>query len=207
MPTQTIAAVRRRERDRGRAVVERLEALAAPVLEIDKAAEILARAELVAAGDRAEDGDPEAKRELRRAVKEFAPGVIARCSNIARTYRWVVADTAAGRNLLVQEAMVERAARMVGEIAGENPSPLEVLLAERIASLWVLVELQEALLSATYRRGQENPVGPAYLIQMSRILESATRRHLAAIKTLAQVRKLQANTPSLQQNVQINVQR
>ena len=164
MPTQTIAAVRRRERDRGRAVVERLEALAAPVLEIDKAAEILARAELVAAGDRAEDGDPEARRELRRAVKESAPEVIARCSNIARTYRWVAADTAAGRNLLVQEAMVEQARRMASEIAGENPSPLEVLLAERIASLWVLVEAQEALLSATYRRGQENPVGPAYVI-------------------------------------------
>jgi hypothetical protein len=33
---------------------------------------------------------------------------------------------------------------MALEIAGESPTPLEVLLAERIASLWVLVEAQEA---------------------------------------------------------------
>jgi hypothetical protein len=105
----------------------------------------------------------------------------------------------------VQEAIVERAARMVGEIAGENASALEVLLAERIASLWVLVELQEALLSATYRRGQEKLVGPAYIIQMCKIQESVNRRYLAAIKTLAQVRKLQANTPGIQFNTQINV--
>jgi hypothetical protein len=107
----------------------------------------------------------------------------------------------------VQEAIVERARRMALEIAGENPTPLEVLLAERIASLWVLVEAQEALLSATYRRGQEKPVGPTYVIQMCKIQESVNRRYLAAMKTLAQVRKLQANTPSIQLNTQINLGR
>jgi hypothetical protein len=88
-----------------------------------------------------------------------------------------------------------------------DPTPLEVLLAERIASLWVFVEAQEALLSATYRRGQERPVGPAYVIQMCKIQESVNRRYLAAIKTLAQVRKLQANMPGIQYNTQINVGR
>jgi hypothetical protein len=119
----------------------------------------------------------------------------------------LVADTSSGHNPLVQEAIVERAARMALEIAGEKPSPLEALLAERIASLWVLVEPQEALLSATYRQGQKNPVGPAYVIQMCKIQESVNRRYLAAIKTLAQVRKLQANTPPVQFNTQINVER
>ena len=105
----------------------------------------------------------------------------------------------------MQEAIVERAERMVAEIAGENPTPLEILLAERIASLWVLTEAQEALLFATYKRGQAKPVGPAYVIEMCKIQESANRRYLAAIKTLAQVRKLQANTPGVQFNTQINV--
>jgi len=40
---------------------------------------------------------------------------------------------------------------------------------------------------------------------MSKILESATRRYLAAIQTLARVRKLQSNTPGVQYNTQINV--
>jgi hypothetical protein len=161
--------------------------------------------ELQALSEKAEKGDKEARRELRRAVRESAPEVIARCSDIARTYRRVVADTASGRDPLLQEAIVERARRMVGEIAGANPTPLEVLLAERIASLWVLVEAQEALLSASYRRGQEKPVGPAYIIQMCKIQESVNRRYLTAMKTLAQVRKLQANTPTVQVNTQINV--
>jgi hypothetical protein len=87
----------------------------------------------------------------------------------------------------------------------ESKRPRGVLLAERIASLWVLVEAQEALLSATYRRGQKKPVGPAFVIQMYKIQESANRRYLAAIKALAQVRKLQANTPAVQYNTQINV--
>jgi len=153
---------------------------------------------------RAEDGDAGAERELRRAVRESAPEVIARCSNIARTYRWVAADLVSGQSPLTREAIVERARRMAHEIAGENPTPLEVLLAERIASLWVLTETQEALLFATYRRGQEKPVGPAFTIQMCKIQESTNRRYLAAIRTLAQVRKLQANTPALHLT-QINV--
>jgi hypothetical protein len=148
-----------------------------------------------------------ARRQLRRAVRESAPEVIARCSNIARTYRLVAADTASGGDPLVKEAMVERAERMAHEIAGESPTPLEVLLSERIASLWVLVETQEALLFATYVRGQENPVGPAFIIEMCTIQASVNRRYLAAIKTLSLVRKLQANTPGIQFNAQINLGR
>lgn len=52
--------------------------------------------ELEALSERAEADDKEARRELRRAVRESAPEVIARCSNIARTYRRLVADTASG---------------------------------------------------------------------------------------------------------------
>jgi hypothetical protein len=161
--------------------------------------------ELEELSSRAAGGDDEAGRELRRAIRESAPEVIARCSDIARTYRLMVADTGSGRDPLVREAIVEQARRMALEIAGENPTPLEVLLSERIASLWVVTETQEALLSATYRRGQEKAVGPAFVIQMCKIQESVNRRYLAAIKTLAQVRKLQANTSAVQFNTQINV--
>jgi hypothetical protein len=160
--------------------------------------------ELEALSEKAEGGDKEARRELRRAVKESAPEVIARCSDIARNYRRLVADTASGRDPLVQEAVVEQARRMAGEIAGETPTPLEVLLAERIASLWVLVEAQEALLFAWYSRENMGRTSPAFVLQMCKIQESVSRRYLAAIKTLAQVRKLQTNTPAVRLT-QINV--
>jgi hypothetical protein len=160
--------------------------------------------ELQALSDRVEDGDQNAATELRRALEKSSPEVIARCSNIARNYRRVVADTATGRDPLAREAIVERARRMAGEIAGQNPTPLETLLAERIASLWVLVEAQEALLFAWYSRENMGKTSPAFVIQMCRIQESTGRRYLAAIKTLAQVRKLQANTLALHLT-QINV--
>jgi hypothetical protein len=87
---------------------------------------------------------------------------------------------------------------MALELAGENPTPLEVLLSERVASLWVLVELQEALLAAWYYKAKAT--SPAFVLQMTRLQESAHRRYLAAIKTLAQVQKLQG--PS---RVQVNI--
>ena len=68
------------------------------------------------------------------------------------------------------------------------------------------MEVLEALIAAQYQRDVKGPrVGPNYILQMSKILESATRRHLAAIQTLTRVRKLQSNTPGVQYNTQINV--
>jgi len=156
--------------------------------------------------NKAEDGDEDARKELRVALRESAPVVIARCSNTARIYRGILARTASGGNPLVAEAIKERAARMAGEIAGEHPTPLEALLSDRIASLWVLVELQEALNAAWYRRTDDGKrVSPDYMLKMVKLQESTHRRYLAAIRELARVRKLQANTPGVQYNTQINV--
>jgi hypothetical protein len=72
-------------------------------------------------------------------------------------------------------------------------------LSERVASLWILTELQEALMAAFYyNKSGHAPVGAA--LQMARLHESAHRRYLAAIRTLAQVQKLQG--PS---RVQVNI--
>ncbi len=95
---------------------------------------------------------------------------------------------------------------MRAEIAGDNPTPLEALLTERIVSLWMLTALLEVLISAQYQRDLKSKRSPpSYLIQQSRILEGATRRYLAAIRELARMRKLQAHTPAVQYNTQINV--
>ncbi len=142
--------------------------------------------ELQALSKRAEGGDKAAKSELRRAVRESAPEVVARCSEIARTYRGFLAKTASGEDPLVEEAFVRRAELLAAEVAGENASALEVLLAERIASLWALTELQEALMSAYYGGNAKN-LPPSYLLAM------------------AQVRKLRAGTLAAVFNTQINL--
>jgi hypothetical protein len=153
----------------------------------------------------AEEGDEAARDELRRAVRDSSPTLIGRLAHFTKSYRRVLAKTAAAGHPLMEDAITERADLLAREVAGPNPTPLEELLADRIASLWVLVELMEALTSAQLGRDTERRVPPTYLLQMVKLQESVNRRYLAAIKTLAQVRKLQANTPAVQYNTQINM--
>jgi hypothetical protein len=62
----------------------------------------------------------------------------------------------------------------------------------------MLTSLLEALIATQYCRTVDDPserLSPSYLIQQSWILESATRRYLAAVRELARVRRLQAGAP------------
>ena len=146
----------------------------------------------------AESGDrrSQARAELRRAVARSSPEVIAEASSVARRAEWMLVKTISAGDTLMQEALRARMEHMRAEIAGENPTPLELLLTERVVAGWLLVEVLEALIAGQYRVGRkESRVGPDYIIQQSRILESATKRYLAAVRELARVRKLQAGTP------------
>lgn len=156
--------------------------------------------ELQALADEAKDGDQEALRALRIALLQSSPEVVVRCSDTARNYRGILAETASAGSPLVKEAILERAQLMAVDLAGENPTPLEVLLSERVASLWVLVELQEALGAAWYHGDKKGKTPPAFMLQMARLQESAHRRYLQAIKTLAQVQRLRG--PS---RLQVNI--
>ena len=151
-------------------------------------------AELRALSEKAEAGDKEARKELRLMVRASSPEVIGRASDVGRRAGRTLAHTAAGGDPLTEEALYAKLDTMRAEIAGENPTPLEVLLTERVVSLWMLTTLLEVLIATQYRRnvgdGPERP-SPSYIIQQSRMLESATRRYLAAIKELARVRKLE----------------
>jgi hypothetical protein len=156
-------------------------------------------AELRAFSDRAKAGDREARRELREMVRASSAEVVGRASDVGRRAGRVLARSAAGGDPLAEEALCAKLDLMRAEIAGEDPTPLEVLLTERVVSLWMLTTLLEVLLASQYRG---NPVdgskrlSPSYLIQQSRILESATRRYFAAIRELARVRKLQGGRRS-----------
>jgi hypothetical protein len=163
--------------------------------------------ELRELSERAEAGDKEARRELRRCLRSSSPEVIGQASDFGRRAGKVLARTAAAGDPLTEEALYAKLDLMRLEIAGDNPTPLEALLTERIVSLWMLTALLEVLIGAQYRPAVEEWKGssPSYIIQQSRILESASRRYLAAIRELARVRKLQANTPGIQANTQINL--
>jgi hypothetical protein len=100
---------------------------------------------------------------------------------------------------------------MRSEIAGENPTPLELLLAEDLTNLWLVQEMLGAFYAGQFQRREHKGErehkgatvsGIAFLLKMQ---ESAHRRYLAAIRELARVRKLQAGAPALQVNTQVNI--
>jgi hypothetical protein len=160
--------------------------------------------------DKAEAGDRHARRELRSLVKAASPSAIAEASSVARKSETMLIKTIAGGEPLLGEALRVKLRDMRSEIAGDNPTALEAMLADRVVAGWLLVEVLEALIAAQYSRnlpGHAKRASPAYLIQQSKILESATRRLMQAIQTLARIRKLLASTPGVQFNTQINVLR
>ena len=163
-------------------------------------------AELRALSERAEDGDKEARRELRRTIRASSPEIVARASDVARRGQRVLAETIAGGEPLMEEALCAKLDLMRAEVAGENPTALEALLAERLVSSWLLVEVLEALMNAQLKRGKDTPrVPPSYLKFIITWLESAHRRHLSSIRELARVRKLQSHIPGVQFNTQVNI--
>ena len=161
-------------------------------------------AELRALSKRAEAGDKEARKKLRQMVRASSGEVIGRASDFGRRAGRTLARAASGGDALMEEALCAKLDLMRAEIAGDDPTPLEVLLTERVVALWMFTSLLETLLATQYRKnvgdGRER-LSPSYLIQQSRILESATRRYLAAIRELARVRKLQARTPPVRVNI------
>jgi hypothetical protein len=156
---------------------------------------------------KAEAGDKDARRQLKRAVRESAPAVITRASDVSRRAQHMLIETASGGSLLTQYALSGRLDVMREEIAGANPTPLEVLLTEQVVSCWLWLTVLDALNSAQFWRGADKAarVSPSYLRHIVKIQESAHRRFISSIQALARVRKLQANTPGITVNTQINL--
>jgi hypothetical protein len=164
--------------------------------------------ELRILSEKAEAGEKGARRELRRAIRYSTPEVVAKASDIARKGHKILIGTAACGDALMEEALSARLKIMRSQIAGEDPTPLEVLLTERVVSCWLLVELLEALTSTQLQSGEhmkDKRVPDSFLKLMLKWQESAQRRYLSAIRELAQVRKLQSGTPGIQYNTQINL--
>lgn len=155
--------------------------------------------------ERAEAGEADAKKELKRAVRESSPAVIARASDIGRTAQHVLIGTASGGDPLTKYALSGRLDMMREEVSGPDPTPLEVLLTERVVACWLLVETFEVLMTAQLALEGKHRVPLSYLKHVLKWQESANHRYLSSIRELARVRKLQSNTPGNQTNVQINL--
>jgi hypothetical protein len=146
---------------------------------------------LLALMDRAQEGDEGALPALRKVLDEEPK--IAMFVDLARDVERSVVKRLAGNDMFTQEAIPRNLKAMRREIAGDNPSPLEKLLTERIALCWLELQYFEAI--------HAQNLGNISITQSDhhqRRIDKAHRRYLSSIKALAQIRKM---GPTVQINI------
>jgi hypothetical protein len=146
-------------------------------------------------------GDLAAQREL-RAILEETPELWSEIGNLGRHAETALVRVAAGDNSVIRESIVRKLDTLRRDVTGAHPSVLERLLADRIAISWLSLTVAEG----TYHQALERGLGRADDTFHQQRIERAQRRYLAAIKALAQVRKL--GVPAVQVNIadkQINL--
>lgn len=150
---------------------------------------------------KAEKGDTTVLPALRTQM-DSTPGYWEDMGDLAHTAQESLIRTISGdKNLVVQEVHARKCAALTAELTGPQPSPLERLLVERIVLCWLHLYYAETIYAQnmqdlTYRQAE---------FHQQRI-SKAQARYLAAIRTLAQVRRL--GVPAVQINVaeqQVNV--
>ncbi|HEV2121993.1 MAG TPA: hypothetical protein VGW38_04355 [Chloroflexota bacterium] len=130
------------------------------------------------------------------------PQLWSELRNLGRHAELTLLRSAAGENPVIREATMHTLDLLRRDVAGAHPSVLERLLADRVAISWLSLSVAEG----TYHQALERGLSQANDTFHQQRIERAQRRFLAAIKALAQVRKL--GVPAVQVNIgekQVNV--
>ena len=144
----------------------------------------------------AERGEENAVPEIRRILNE-RPDLAWDFVDLAKVAEdTLIEEMTTEEDLAAREVMRCQLETMKGKIAGDEPSPLERLLSERVVVTWLEVQLFEAL----YVRNMRNLPIPQAEHHQKR-LDRAHKRHLSAVRTLAQIRKLLKGTAITQINI------
>jgi hypothetical protein len=139
-------------------------------------------------------GDSSAREELRGVLDE-TPHLWTELGNLGRQAETALVRVAAGENPVIREAIMRKLDLLRRDVAGPHSSVLERLLADRIAISWLSLTVAEG----TYYQALEQRLGRSDDAYHQQRIERAQRRYLAAIKALAQVRKL--GVPAVQVNI------
>lgn len=154
--------------------------------------------------DQAEKGDRSALPRVRELLDEF-PSMVDELGDLTQIAQGVMLSKIVGESVLIREAQERKLVALTEQIAGPAPSILEKLLADQIVLCWQHVRYAES--DYAQARDYTFKAGDYY----ERYIDRAQRRYLAAIKTLAQVRKLEL--PAMQVNIaakggkQVNITR
>jgi hypothetical protein len=152
--------------------------------------------------NRAEKGDVGCLPEIRAFL---AGGELARLYREANgsSAEWLLKsliEKAAGKNLLIREAIRQKLDSVRAELEGPNPTAIERSLAERASICWFSLHRY----TNAYVNAEGSNISQADF--QHRKIDKAHARSLSALRTLAQARKLAL--PALQLNInknQVNV--
>jgi hypothetical protein len=133
---------------------------------------------------RVHNGDKDAVADVEKSL-ELVPAIARKFGNLNLMVEQGFIDRTSVANPVKQKSLKITLEQMREELAGPNPSPLEILGAERVASCWLQLHYAELLYD------QELP--KLTLIQddyYQKRLDRLHRRYLSSMRSLAQVRKL-----------------
>jgi hypothetical protein len=133
--------------------------------------------------ERAEKGDATVLSLLQR-VLDKSPAIWQGIGDLSLQAQAALVKLASGDNLLMCESLLRKLSALKTELNSESSTALERLLAGRVASSWLQISYYDALLAQTRQ------CSPAQMKVLQHQQDAAHRRYLAAIKTLATVRKL-----------------
>jgi hypothetical protein len=131
---------------------------------------------------RAEQGDQTVLPQL-RAFLQDNPHVWRKAGDLAWHAEQALVRLIGNDNPLIEESLRLRMDDLRADLLGPAPTALERLLVDRVVLSWAQVHAAD--LAVTTDRG----CGPA-AVHAQRQLDSASKRYLAALKQLAQVRVL-----------------
>ena len=136
--------------------------------------------------EKAAKGDKNPLPEIRKILKE-SPELSWQLMDVGRVAEWrytemMLKEEDFGSKMLLKRQL----AAMREEIAGDNPSPLERLLADSIVLTWQQIQLFEDAYASSLSKSMTIAQGN----YNQKMIDQAYKRHLSAIRTLAQIRKL-----------------
>jgi hypothetical protein len=143
---------------------------------------------LTAMGHLAEKGDDRASQALIEACQTVPRlwEILSTLSSLAvRSWVDLLAPTGPGSEI-TRRTIEKEIERKRSEVAGEGSSPLERLLAERVALCWLAANYADAEYTRKLKAGMSFREGEYY----SRRCEQTNRQLLKAIESLARVRRL-----------------
>lgn len=151
---------------------------------------------------KAEKGDTKALAEVRKWCKQQPQLWDTLAIKAASSTRHSLLNLLTSNNAVAYDALNYEMQGMQKELLGSFPSPLEKLLVERICSCYLQVQYAESI----FAQKTGGSLSLSYGEYLQRQVDRANQRYAAAIRALAQVRRLL--TPVIQVNVaekQINL--